>query len=72
MSMNYKITISELNYNDGTLTAIAPVYEQMVETLDIKAVIDAVNGVPAKTPRAPRSDRGKKRNLLGEPVPAQP
>ena len=71
MTMNYKITISELNYNDGILTVAAPVYEQTVENLNIRAVIEAVNAdapfeiLPIRK-RAPRSDKGKKRNV--EPV----
>jgi hypothetical protein len=74
MNMNYKITISELNYTDGVLSAVTSVYEQTVENLDIKSVIEAVNNAPVtaspiKQRRAPRSDKGKKRNQ--EPMPAQ-
>jgi hypothetical protein len=55
----FKVTISEIEYSD--FEACVPLYTQIVEQLDIKAVIDAVNNlasIPKKT-RA-RSDRGKK------------
>jgi hypothetical protein len=51
--MSYKITIVEFNGEGENLTA-QPRYEQSVEELDIKAVIDAVNGAPAKRTRGPR------------------
>jgi hypothetical protein len=68
----YRVTITELAYADFDDSTI--LYEQIVETLDIKLVITAVNSASAETPkakRAPRSDKGKKRNHELEPVPAQ-
>ena len=49
--MTYKITIVE--FEGENLTA-KPRYEQTVEELDIKSVIDAVNGSPAKRTRGQR------------------
>lgn len=69
----YKVTITEVDYDDFDASTL--IYEQVVEELDIKAVIVAVNNTPAtpmkKKIRAPRSDKGKKRNLLGEVVLAE-
>ena len=68
----YRVTITELAYADfGDATQI---YEQIVERLDIKAVIEAANSAPTETPKskkAPRSDKGKKRGgEQPEPVAA--
>jgi hypothetical protein len=51
--MTYKITILEFNGEGDNLTAKSR-YEQSVDELDIKAVIDAVNGSPTKRTRGPR------------------
>lgn len=66
----YKVTVTELEWEDfGAATTI---YEQVVEALDIKAVIDAVNACPPKLVvqrRKTRSDKGKKRVVVeDEPV----
>ena len=70
-NMRYKVSIIEFNGEGEDLKA-QPRYEQTVDDLDIRAVVDAVNSwaapAPAKRTRAPRSDRGKKRS--GEIVPA--
>jgi hypothetical protein len=63
----YKVTISEVAYED--FEQLTPIYEQVVEELDIKALIAVVNNppaIPTKKTRAPRSDKGKKRS--GETV----
>ena len=74
-TMRYKVSIIEFNGEGEDLKA-QPRYEQTVDGLDIRAVVDAVNSwVPAppvpttKRTRAPRSDRGKKRS--GEVVLAE-
>jgi hypothetical protein len=58
----YRVTIAALAKEGGNP---APLYEQVVENLNIKSVIAAVNRDEAdRAPirhRAPRSDRGKKR-----------
>lgn len=58
--MSYKVTIQT---DDQTI------YEQTVEQLDMKGVINAVN--PAnKVPRKPRSDTGKRRRFDASEDPA--
>ena len=54
-SIVYRVTIAEISPDDET--GNAPIYEQTVDQLDIKAVIDAVNGSPAKRTRAPRTKK---------------
>ena len=64
----YEVTISEIAWDD--FEEKTPIYKQIVEQLDIKAVIDAVNSsgnTPIKL-RATRSDKGKTRVPI--PVPA--
>lgn len=71
-NQQYKVSITEFHREDDELKAQA-LYEQTVTSLDIRAVINAVNAapdpqiniLPAPRKRAPRSDKGQKR----KPVP---
>lgn len=72
MSKRYKISILEFEGEGEDLKAQS-LYEQTVEALNIKKVIEAVNAdaplqiQPFKAvirKRAPRSDRGKKRKAV--------
>lgn len=69
MSKKYKVSIIEFNGEGESLKAQG-LYEQTVESLDIRKVIEAVNaGARLETnpiltnprKRAPRSDRGRVR-----------
>ena len=61
----YKVTIAELfssnevNSEKSTVEQIR--HEQAVDTLDLKAVIDAVNRVPLQPFAGPADDAGKPR-----------
>jgi hypothetical protein len=65
--MKYVIVISSVGNSDESSTVV--IYQQVVEDLDVKTVINAVNSsltsspVPAREPRkrAKRSDAGKPR-----------
>ena len=56
--MSYTIIITQNpNHPDGvTATAPTKVFEQTVETLDLKSVINAINAKPRK-PRAPKASK---------------
>lgn len=75
MNINYKVTITEIERGEpGEPQAERVIYEQTLEVLYIPVVIDAVNNgyadpaaaIRAKTKRATRSDKGKKRNQESE------
>lgn len=57
-NMKYKVTIHEITDDDAG-EGHSLIYEQVVEELDLRLVIDSVNTPPLQ--RAPRSDKGKKR-----------
>lgn len=64
--MRYTITINEMDEETGSEI---PRYQQTVDNIDIHAVINAVNNSrPRERLRALRSDAGKPRKVVAEPV----
>ena len=69
MNNTYIVTISLVPNGDEESSNV--VYQQTVEALNIRGVIEAVNAdakieiLPAPRKRAPRSDKGKKRAAAG-------
>lgn len=68
MATTYTVTVSILPSGDVENSDI--IYQQTIESLNLRAVIEAVNHVPLKKRRAPRSDKGRKRVAVNIPYAA--